>query len=150
MAELPPGSYGSVTLKGTVVTNNTETTTGNFYAKSASLTNLSITTGSLNAKDSTFDGSVNITSGSITLENTIVNHNATMAAAGLNIQSSTAKSIVMSSDSEKNLCVNIVGKSFINGDLSFVNNQGLVYLENGSTISGKVIGGKFVSQACNS
>lgn len=148
ISELPAGAYGDISLKGTTVTSKTEATTGNFSAKDSTLNNLDITTGNADIKNSTLDGKINITTGFMTIKDSQLKQNAEFAAAWVNLKNTTTKGVVMSSDSTKPLCLNLYDNTTVDGDITFSNGNGLIYVENGSKVTGNIHGGKTVTSEC--
>jgi hypothetical protein len=146
--QLPHGSYGNVYLRETTVKNHTETTTGNFCAKSSILHDIDITSGNVAIINSTLDGKIYITSGSITFKNSKLVQNAKISAAWIGLKNTHAKSILFNSDSNKNVCLNLYNKSTIDGDVTFINNKGLIYIENGSKITGAIHGATLIKNEC--
>ena len=114
-----------ITLNGTTVTG-ASTVFGKLTLNQGAALQGGLTVGGvLEANDSTIKGPTQIGSTSITLTNT--------TTSTLNITSEITQPVV-----------NLNSGSIVRGDVNFASNNGIVYERGGSTVTGKVNGGKVV------
>lgn len=167
-------AYANIEIDGNINFQNTQShfttamvVNGNVQTKSSNINNTLTVNGSLTAHQSTFNGPLTVNgslkaqaskfvnttiNGSLNCKKCVFLKDLTVSSNQIQLSHSSLKNLTINGQSgglfssKKTPKLYLNNSSIVAGNITFKNSSGVVYLNSGSKITGKIINGKSVSE----